>query len=61
MCGIYAVRPMQCRTWPFWNMNLRSVEAWGRAAAGCPGMCDGEGRVYSLGEIEERRGHAESP
>ena len=22
-CRIYSVRPLQCRTWPFWNLNLR--------------------------------------
>ena len=23
-CGVYEVRPMQCRTWPFWGQNLKS-------------------------------------
>src|SRR4051794_15663334 len=25
-CTIYAARPPQCRTWPFWNSNLESPE-----------------------------------
>ena len=61
MCGVYPVRPTQCRTWPFWTGNLKSVEAWTRASQRCPGMCDADGRKYSLEEIEERRGHPESP
>ena len=27
-CTVYEARPRQCRTWPFWDSNLRSVEAW---------------------------------
>src|SRR6516164_2331757 len=27
-CTIYHVRPRQCRTWPFWESNLASPEAW---------------------------------
>jgi Fe-S-cluster containining protein len=37
-CRIHAVRPMQCRTWPFWESNLRSPRTWRLAARDCPGM-----------------------
>ncbi|MEM1109674.1 MAG: YkgJ family cysteine cluster protein [Planctomycetota bacterium] len=37
-CSIYAVRPTQCRTWPFWDSNLSSPRAWAAAAQDCPGM-----------------------
>jgi uncharacterized protein len=37
-CGIYEVRPLQCRTWPFWKDNLRSEESWNRANETCPGI-----------------------
>ena len=40
-CGIYSVRPMQCRTWPFWTQNLRSLSAWNEAHRICPGMNTG--------------------
>ncbi len=40
-CGIYAVRPIQCRTWPFWPELLQSPEAWRSAARRCPGMDSG--------------------
>lgn len=37
-CSIYAVRPLQCRTWPFWPENVADRESWDRAARKCPGM-----------------------
>jgi Fe-S-cluster containining protein len=36
-CTVYEARPRQCRTWPFWDSNLRSPEAWAEAAEACPG------------------------
>ncbi len=27
-CTIYPVRPLQCRTWPFWDGNLASKQIW---------------------------------
>lgn len=41
LCGIYPVRPTQCRTWPFWESNLTSKQAWDEAAEDCPGMKHG--------------------
>lgn len=61
MCGIYPVRPTQCKTWPFWNQNLRSPEDWTHAAARCPGMCDADAPVHKLDHIEACRTHPESP
>lgn len=42
LCSIYAERPMQCRTWPFWQGNLESRRAWAEAAEGCPGINRGQ-------------------
>ena len=61
MCGIYPVRPMQCRTWPFWNSNLDRPEDWADAAQRCPGMCDADAPKYDLAHIEKCRTHPESP
>lgn len=37
-CRIYAARPVQCRTWPFWPQNLSSRRMWERkVVAFCPG------------------------
>ena len=37
-CRIHAVRPVQCRTWPFWKSNLESRERWERTGQNCPGI-----------------------
>ncbi len=58
-CTIYPVRPLQCRTWPFWDGNLESRENWKRAAAKCPGM--NSGKSYSLAKIESLRTAADWP
>jgi hypothetical protein len=52
-CTVYPARPLQCRTWPFWDGNLMSRESWERAGRKCPGM-DG-GKKYSLEKIEALR------
>lgn len=41
-CAAYQVRPMQCRTWPWWEENLISRERWDRVAQRCPGMNHGD-------------------
>lgn len=48
-CAVYTVRPLQCRTYPFWFKYLRSEEAWCRVSSDCPGI--GQGRVYSKKNI----------
>lgn len=52
-CTVYEARPLQCRTWPFWDSNLRSRRAWREIARGCPGC--GQGPVIPLEEIEHQR------
>ncbi len=50
-CEIYPVRPVQCRTFPFWPSVVVSPEAWRQCGKECPGI--GKGRLHSPGEIEE--------
>ncbi len=50
-CAIYSVRPVQCRTFPFWRSVVVSPEAWRRCGEGCPGI--GQGRLYSAAQVEE--------
>ena len=38
LCKLYHSRPMQCRTWPFWQEVVQSQESWNEAASECPGM-----------------------
>ena len=53
ICTVYPVRPLQCRTWPFWDGNLMSKANWERAGRRCPGM--DRGKQYSLKQIEALR------
>jgi Fe-S-cluster containining protein len=40
-CSIYPVRPLQCRTYPFWPELVGSRRAWQREAARCEGINKG--------------------
>jgi Fe-S-cluster containining protein len=51
-CTIYPVRPRQCRTWPFWQSNLRSPATWAETCEACPGA--GSGDLISAEEITIR-------
>lgn len=52
-CSIYPVRPLQCRTWPFWDANVASKSAWEETAKRCPGM--NHGPLHSFVRVEEVR------
>lgn len=52
-CTLYQSRPRQCRTWPFWDSNLKSPEDWEHTCEVCPGA--GTGKLYSLETIELQR------
>ena len=49
-CSVYASRPLQCRSFPFWSSNLVSRESWDEAADACPGI--GKGRAHGRARIE---------
>jgi Fe-S-cluster containining protein len=49
LCSIYAVRPRQCRTYPFWRSTLASRAAWEREGRECPGI--GRGRLHTPEDI----------
>ena len=51
-CTIYATRPKQCRTFPWWKENLSSPEAWAEAAKSCEGIRD-DAPVVAFGKIQE--------
>lgn len=59
-CTVYPVRPLQCRTWPFWPENLASEQAWNHSARKCHGM-NAPGRTFSLDQIHSVRDAAEWP
>jgi Fe-S-cluster containining protein len=51
-CTVYAERPRQCRTWPFWESGTRDPEAWEALKKGCPGA--GTGPLIPVEEIQRR-------
>ena len=51
-CKVYSARPRQCRTWPFWESNLRSPETWAQTCQVCPGS--GQGKLHQLETIEQQ-------
>lgn len=38
LCRVHAQRPAQCRTWPFWPVNLKSPRTWKQAGRRCEGL-----------------------
>jgi Fe-S-cluster containining protein len=53
VCTVYEARPLQCRTWPFWDGNLVAPNSWNRAGQKCPGI--NKGRKFSRAQIEGLR------
>lgn len=48
-CSVYEDRPRQCRTWPFWDSNIRTPAAWKQTCEACPGS--GKGQLVPLEQI----------
>jgi Fe-S-cluster containining protein len=49
-CGIYALRPAQCRSFPFWAELLEDRDTWERDVASfCPGV--GQGALHDADAI----------
>ena len=50
-CSVYAARPIQCKTWPFWPENMNS-KSWNQNVVNfCPGI--GKGNLISSNTIEK--------
>ena len=56
-CRVYAARPRQCRTWPFWDSNIRTPEAWADTCEVCPGSGTGQ----ALSARSDRRAGSRDP
>ena len=50
VCPLYTDRPLQCRTWPFWDSNIRSRKAWQETCDVCPGC--GQGELVPLEQVQ---------
>ena len=48
-CTVYDARPRQCKTWPFWDSNTRTPEAWKATCEVCPGS--GKGKLHSAEQV----------
>jgi Fe-S-cluster containining protein len=60
-CTVYQARPLQCRSFPFWDSLVCSSHAWQRAGNECPGI--GAGTLHSGNTIAAllRQREAEPP
>jgi len=48
-CSIYVARPTQCRTWPFWDENMKT-KIWNEEIVFfCPGI--GKGKIIKQSQI----------
>lgn len=50
-CSIHPVKPVQCRTFPFWPELVRSRKEWQQAGRYCPGI--GTGELVQIGNALE--------
>ena len=48
-CKVYPVRPLQCRTYPFWPELVQRKSGWAREAKRCEGI--NRGTVVPVGKI----------
>jgi Fe-S-cluster containining protein len=60
ICTVYDIRPLQCRTWPFWEGVLDNPQRWSEAAKRCHGINHGS-RRFALAEIEALRNATDWP
>ena len=49
-CRVYPVRPLQCRTYPFWPELVNTATTWQRESRRCEGI--NRGQVVSRGKVE---------
>lgn len=57
-CTVHEVKPIQCRTYPFWPEVLESKAAWAAESLECEGIARG-GVVVPASEIRRILGLAE--
>ena len=50
-CSIHAVKPTQCRLFPFWPEFVKSERAWRKLATWCPGI--GKGELVQIGAARQ--------
>jgi len=51
-CKIYHLRPVQCRTYPYWPEILKNKQTWKKEAIYCEGI--NTGAIVSVKEIKQK-------
>jgi len=51
-CSIYKARPTQCKTWPFWSINMNAKTWNNNISKFCPGV--GKGKIVSKKQIDKK-------
>lgn len=51
-CSVYQARPLQCRTYPFWPMNLSSKDQWDDESKRCEGIDHPDAPLVPQEDIE---------
>lgn len=51
-CSIHAVKPVQCRVFPFWPEMVDDKREWKKAGSYCPGI--GKGELVQIEVARER-------
>lgn len=54
-CTVYNARPKQCRTFPFWDENIKNKAAWESASLDCEGINHEDAPTISPLEIQKIR------
>src|SRR5262249_9004943 len=60
VCSIYTHRPLQCRTWPFWDGILQNRAIWDQTGERCHGINQGK-RTFSAEQTEALRDARDGP
>ena len=50
-CSVHPVKPVQCRTYPFWPELVRDRDVWRMEGQRCPGI--GKGELIQIGSACE--------
>ncbi len=49
-CSVYPARPVQCKTYPFWQHIVGEDDGWQRESLSCPGI--GTGGVWTERKVK---------
>jgi uncharacterized protein len=53
-CTVYEARPTQCRTYPWWLVNIQDPQSWQETAAVCEGIDHPTASLVPLAHIVEQ-------